>query len=193
MESRVGIFRSITVAEEAVDDLIQRGLTTEESITLLSRESPQRNRTAGAKVASDNDLDNVRTTPAGTADAGKNVGAGLGATIGGAAGFTAGATAASLMVPGLGVIFAIGIGAAALLGLGGAAAGAKVGDTIDREVDKGVPKEHVEFYQQLLRQGRSLVIVNVRGGSEISAVEEVFREHGSEDVETARRESGRAA
>jgi hypothetical protein len=197
MESIVGIFNSPGVAEQAVEDLIERDIP-EQSLTLLSSKElhPSRVRTTVEKpdlAASESTLDKVPTMPAESSGSGKTSGATVGGWIGGAAGFTAGATAASLMVPGLGVIFAAGLGAAALLGLGGAAAGSKLGDTVEDEVDKGVPKEEVEFYRELLRRGRSLVIANVRSGSDISTVREVFRQLGSEDTETARRELRNAA
>jgi hypothetical protein len=189
MENIVGIFRSIATAEQAVNELVSRGMPSD-SFTLLSREAPQ---SLGTRTAPERTLDNIRTSGKEPAGAGKETGTTLGAVIGGSAGFTAGATAATLLVPGLGAIFAIGLGAAALLGLGGAAAAAKVADTIDRNVDTGASQNQVELYRQLLSHGRSLVIADVRSGAEISMVHEVFRRTGSEDVEAARREMGRAA
>lgn len=189
MENIVGIFRSITTAEQAVNELVSRDMASE-SFTLLSSEAPQ---SLGTRTAPEQTLDNIRTSGKEPAGAGKETGTALGAVIGGSAGFTAGATAATLLVPGLGAIFAIGLGAAALLGLGGAAAAAKAGDTIDRNVDTGASQSQVELYRQLLRNGRSLVLAQVRSGAEITMVREVFKQLGSEDVETARREMGRAA
>lgn len=189
MENIVGIFRSMATAEQAVNELVSRDMASE-SLTVLSGEAPQ---SLSTRTAPEQTLDNIRTTGKETAGAGKGTGTALGVAIGGSAGFTAGATAATLMVPGLGAIFAIGLGAAALLGLGGAAAAAKVGDTIDRNVDTGASEKQVELYRQLLRNGRSLVIADVRSGAEISMVREVFGRLGSEDVETARREMGQAA
>jgi hypothetical protein len=189
MENIVGIFRSVTTAEQAVNELVSRDMPSE-SFTVLSSEAPQ---SLATRTAPEQTLENIRTTGKESAGAGKETGTALGAVIGGSAGFTAGATAATLLVPGLGAIFAIGLGAAALLGLGGAAAAAKVGDTMDRNVDTGASQSQVELYRQLLRNGRSLVIAQVRGGAEITMVREVFRRLGSEDVEAARREMGRAA
>ncbi len=189
MENIIGIFHSIDSAERALQDLINRAIP-EQAIVLLSRETPRSNET---RKMPETVLDQARTTSAGSGGAGKAGGAALGATAGGSAGFAAGATAASLMVPGLGLIAAIGIGAAAILGLGGAAAGAKIGDSIDRSVDMGVSADQVKFCHQLLQHGYSLVIANVRSGAEISNVREVFRDHGSEDVETARAKLGTAA
>jgi hypothetical protein len=189
MENIVGIFRAVTDAEQAVVELISRDIP-EESLTFLSRERP---RNYPVRKSSENELESVKTTPAESSGKGKTSGAVLGATIGGAAGFTAGATAASLMIPGFGVVFAIGLGAAALLGVGGAAAGAKAGDATEQEIDKGASKDQVQFYLQLLRRGLSLVIANVRSGADISTVREGFRKYNSEDAETVRRELRSAA
>jgi len=189
MENIVGIFRSLDTAVQVADDLVGRSIP-EGAITLLSREQPRRGRVQKAPEA---ELDKLRTSKAGSVGAGKATGEVLGTAIGGSAGFALGATAAALAIPGLGVIFGIGLGAGALLGLGGAAAGAKLGDSIEDGVDPGASKEQVELYHQLLRRGDSLVIANVRSGSEIATVREVFRQHGSEDVETVRKELGRAA
>jgi len=96
-------------------------------------------------------------------------------------------------VPGVGTVFAIGLGAAAALGLGGAAAGAKAGDVTEHALDVGVPKDDVQFYHDLLRQGRSLVIANVGTEEQAATARSVFKQQGSEDVDRARKELGRAA
>lgn len=189
MENIAGIFRSVDTAEQAIEELIRRSIPGN-SISLLSKESPARNVRG---IATHTDVDPV-TQPGSPAEgSGKNAGTTLGVAIGGAAGFTAGATAATLLVPGLGVIFAAGLGAAALLGLGGAAAGRKLGDTVEDSVDQGASQEQAQFYRQLLERGDSLVIVDVRGGTEIATVRDVFLQRGSLDVETARRELREAA
>jgi hypothetical protein len=58
-----------------------------------------------------------------------------------------------LLVPGVGTIFAIGKGAAALLGLGGAAAGASLGEASEQAADIGVPKDDTFLYRELLKRG----------------------------------------
>jgi hypothetical protein len=189
MENIVGIFRSVTTAEQAVDELIRREMPAE-AVVLLSGEPFGG---MDGRASSEQTLDGVRTTGKEPSGAGKGGGTALGVAIGGSAGFTAGATAATLLVPELGIIFGIGLGAAALLGLGGAAAAAKIGDMIDRNVDTGASEQQVEFYRQLLGHGRSLVIANVRSGAEIAMVREVFQQLGTEDVEAARRALSRAA
>jgi hypothetical protein len=189
MESMIGIFHSIETAEQAADELIKRDMPPQ-SIVLLSREEPKKNRT---QVPHEKQVEKLADPGTGAVGTGKATGEVLGASIGGSAGFTAAATAAALTIPGLGIVFAIGLGGAALLGLGGAAAGAKIGDSVGKEVSAGVPKEQVDFYRQLLQRGYSLVVVDVRSGADISTVQEVFRKLGSEDVEKVRRELREAA
>lgn len=210
METRVGIFHSIGDAEQVIEDLVTRDIPRE-SLLLLSTQSPQRSTSelplevteapkaseaalaASDRAATERQLDKVTQAAPAPADAGKSSGGAIGATVGATAGFTAGATVASLMVPGLGLIFAIGLGAAALLGVGGAAAGAGVGNTIEKNVDMGFPAEEVNFYRQLLQQGKSLVIAKVRSGADITTVQQVYRQRGSEDVDAARERLGKAA
>ena len=92
---------------------------------------------------------------------------------------------ASWLVPGVGTIFAIGLGAAAVLGLGGAVAGAKAGEVMEHKLDIGVPKDDVFFYRELLRRGRSLVIVNLQSDDLGPAARDAIEEQGGEDVAAA--------
>lgn len=185
----MGIFHSIATAEQAVDELLKREMSAQ-SLTLLSREEPKKYRN---RVHHEKDLGELPDPGSKAVGAGKSGGKVLGATIGGSAGFTLAATAAALTIPGLGIVFAVGLGGAALLGLGGAAVAAKAGDSMGNALDEGVSKEDVAFYHRLLQHGYSLVISNVRSGSDISTVREVFRQLGGEDVEKARREIQEAA
>jgi hypothetical protein len=189
METIVGIFHAVNAAENSVNELIKAEIP-QKSLVLLSREKPQG---YGTPPAGEQELEKLRDPGTKAVGAGKATGEVLGVAIGGSAGFALAATAAALTIPGLGIVFAIGLGGGALLGLGGAAAGAKIGHTMGDTVAEGAPKEQVEFYRRLLRKGYSLVIADVRSGSEISTVREVFRKHGSEEIEKARRELGEAA
>jgi hypothetical protein len=189
MQSVVGIFPSLAAAEQAVEGLLSSGMT-QQSIIFLSAESPQ---STSGKMPDENRLETIPTTDAEPDGMGKAVGAVLGGAVGASAGLAGGAAIASMLVPGVGTIFAIGLGAAAALGLGGAAAGAKAGDVTEHALDVGVAKDDVPFYRQLLRRGRSLVIANVESEEQAAIARSVFKQQGSEDVEAARTELGRAA
>jgi hypothetical protein len=98
-----------------------------------------------------------------------------------------------MLVPGVGTIFAIGLGAAALLGLGGAVTGATVGEATEHTLDIGVPRDDLSLYRELLQRGRSLVIANCESDDQASVVSEVFRAQGAEDIDDARQELRRIA
>ena len=85
----------------------------------------------------------------------------------------------------MGSIFALGVGAAALLGLGGAAVGAAVGEKAEEELDTGVPRDDIEKYHSLLRNGRSLVIVNLPSDRDADVIRQILEVHGAEDVDRA--------
>jgi len=98
----------------------------------------------------------------------KTIGKEFGANLGASAGVTAGiaaAAAATLLVPGIGAVFAIGYGAAALLGLAGARVGANVGKALSEDTEAAQPTaddkcpEDVAFFREVLKEGRSLIVV----------------------------------
>jgi anti-sigma B factor antagonist len=92
-------------------------------------------------------------------------GAYVGGLVGGAVGMSTGVVAASLLLPGVGAVFAVGLGAAALLGLAGAGAGSSLGS--GGAENAGAPQpttaekssEDVAFFREVLKEGRSLIVV----------------------------------
>ena len=78
---------------------------------------------------------------------------------------TAGVVAATLLLPGIGTVFALGFGAAALLGVAGAGAGATVGSAAVHDADAPQPttgdksSEDIAFFREVLKEGRSLIVV----------------------------------
>src|ERR1700692_3879654 len=112
METAVGVFARRDRAEEAVKKLLEQGVS-QDSIVYLTRSERE------------------------ATSIGKELGAYVGGLMGGAAGMSAGVVAATaLAIPGVGPVFALGFGAAALFGLVGAGTGAAVGqsDGIDFKV-----------------------------------------------------------
>jgi anti-sigma B factor antagonist len=140
METAVGVFASRDTAEQSVKELLQKGVP-ESSLVFLTRSESE------AKTV------------------GKQLGAFAGGFVGGAAGMTAGVAAATLLLPGIGAVFALGFGAAALLGLAGAGAGASTGSAIAHEAGAPQPtpdhkaSEDASFFREVLKEGRSLVVV----------------------------------
>ena len=89
METAIGVFSARDHAEKAVKELREQGVP-EQSIVFLTR--------------SDSEAKTIA----------KEFGATVGGFLGGAAGMSAGVVAASLLLPGVGTVFALGFGAAAL-------------------------------------------------------------------------------
>jgi len=137
METVVGVFASRDRAERAITELEQ--LVPEESIVFLT--------------CSEGVAQSVR----------KRFGAVVGGIAGGATGVYAGIVA-TVLVPGVGPVFAMGVGAVALLGLAGVGSGAALGKSMVRgALRQGTAEEKcsedVAFFREVLREGRSLVVV----------------------------------
>jgi anti-sigma B factor antagonist len=159
METAIGVFTHRDHAEEAVKDLRDRGVP-EEAIVFLTR--------------SENEAKNIA----------KEFGAYVGGFVGGAAGMTTGVVTAALLLPGVGTVFALGFGAAALLGLAGAGAGASVGSAAAHDADTPLPTatdravEDVAFFREVLKEGRSLIVVRTESQPLATAACEVLDRRG---------------
>ena len=138
METAIGVFASRDNAEEAVKELRERSVP-EESIVFLTR--------------SENEAKTIA----------KEIGAFVGGFVGGAAGMTTGVVAATLLLPGVGTVFALGFGAAALLGLAGAGAAASSAAVSSADAPQPTTDEKcsddVAFFREVLKEGRSLIVV----------------------------------
>ncbi len=141
VETAIGVFPSRERAEEALRELLVSRVP-EESIVFLTRSEPE------ASIL------------------GKQAGATVGGFMGMATGMSAGVAAATLMLTGIGAVFVLGFGAAAVLGLAGAGGGAAVGKAItEGGSDRPQPtpdekcSEDVLFFREVLKAGRSLVVV----------------------------------
>lgn len=154
-ETAIGVFATRGRAESAVKELWARGVP-EESIIFLSR--------------SENEAKTIA----------REFGAYVGGLVGGAVGMSSGAVAASLLLPGVGAVFAVGLGAAALLGLAGAGAGSSLGSAGAPEA--GGPKptaaekssDDVAFFREVLKEDRSLIVVRTESESLAAAACEIL-------------------
>jgi hypothetical protein len=196
MQSVTGVFRSRTDAEVVVGDLVNHGVP-QPSIILLSSDQSSLRGLGGGKgdgdEAVEEKLESMPTTDAEADGMGKSVGALMGGGVGATLGWAAGAAVANLLVPGVGTIFTLGLGGAALLGLGGAVAGAEVGDVTEHALDTGVPKDDVILYRQLLKEGRSLIVVNVDDEDLAKTAKSVMKEQGGETPDQVRNQLHPAA
>ena len=159
METAIGVFTSRDHAEEAVKELRERGVP-EEAIVFLTR--------------SENEAKSIA----------KEFGAYVGGFVGGAAGMTTGVVTAALLLPGVGTVFALGFGAAALLGLAGAGAGASVGSAAAHDGEAPLPtaaekcSEDVAFFREVLQAGRSLIVVRTESRPLVTSACEVLDRRG---------------
>jgi anti-sigma B factor antagonist len=141
METTIGVFNSRDHAEAAVKELLASKVP-EDSIVFLTRSEIE-----------------AQTI-------GRQFGATVGGFIGGASGMASGVVVASLLLPGIGTLFALGFGAAALVGLAGAGAGAAVGKAAAGSGNTGPQPtkdencaEDVSFFRAVLAEGKSLIVV----------------------------------
>lgn len=140
LETAVGVFSSRENAEHALEYLLENGVP-EDAIVYLTRSESE------AVIL------------------GKEIGGFAGGIAGGAVGFGAGMVAATLaLIPGMGEVFALGAGAAAVLALlgkkAGEAAGAKLTKNVDAEVVRdGQSAEDAEVFLNILKRNRSLIVV----------------------------------
>jgi anti-sigma B factor antagonist len=146
MHTAVGVFGSREAAEEAVKELLKQQIP-QESIVFLTRSESE------------------------AMSLGKELGAYAGGFVGGAAGLTTGVVAATLLlIPGIGQVFALGVGATALAGLIGAGTGSALGKAMAQRGGTPQPtpetasQEDIAFFRDVLTQGRSLVIVRTEFG-----------------------------
>ncbi len=70
-----------------------------------------------------------------------------------AAGLEFGAAAATVLIPGVGPVLAVGLAAAAILGIGGAVGGAAAGAALEKDSTTGLPADELFVYKDALRQG----------------------------------------
>ena len=177
MEPVVGIFKSSDDANRAAGYLKSDGIPDDHLIVLLPGSS-ERDLT--------DELAEVPTTDTEPPGVGTALGGVVGGAIGAAGGMSLGAAAASFFVPGVGPVITLGILGAALLGVGGAAAGAAIGEELDEGMLEGLPKDDLYIYEDALRKERSVVIAFVSEGRKAEAVRKILQQAGAEDVDTAR-------
>jgi anti-sigma B factor antagonist len=145
METAIGVFASRERAEETVKELLDERVLQDAIAFLTTSESE-------------------------AMTLGKSLGAFAGGLVGGATGVTAGVVAATLFsIPGIGQVFALGVGAAAALGLAGVEVGkalsAKPNLSLDQAMDNPQPTpgerslDDLTFFGEVLKAGRSLIVV----------------------------------
>ncbi len=151
MYTALGVFTSRERAEETLKELLNARVP-KDSIVFLSRSEHE-----AMAVA-------------------KEVGEIAGGMTGGALGMSAGLIVASLaLLPGIGQVFAVGVGATALLGLIGKKAGASAAHYLAKESEQpAAPAEELgsddaQTFVEVLKAGRSLLVVSTES-SEVAKI-----------------------
>lgn len=116
---------------------------------------------------------------------GAAIGGVVGAALGMAGGFELG-VGATMLIPGVGPVLAVGLAAAAALGVGGALGGAALGEAADHRSTEGVPSDEIFFYEDALRQGRSVVLVLAADSDEAQRARDILGAAGAESLDAAR-------
>jgi CO/xanthine dehydrogenase Mo-binding subunit len=172
MQTVAGVFRSPDAALQAAGELLRAGFLRDQLSVLLPG-------------ASERQIHSAPTSDTEQPGMGGALGGVLGAALGAASGFEIGVWGTAL-IPGVGPILAAGAAAAALLGAGGLIAGAKLGSLGDRKATGGIPADEVFFYEDALRQGRSVVILLAEDPHQARRAYDALRRVGAESIDAAR-------
>jgi hypothetical protein len=172
MKTVSGVFQSKSTAADALSALRSAGFS-QDQINLLCPNSPE---------------GKVHSVPTSETEQ-QGMGGAIGGVVGGALGVAGGlelGMGATALIPGVGPVLAFGLAGAALLGAGGAIAGAAVGAAAEEKTTEGVPEDEIFFYEDALRQGRSVVLVLAESEWEERRARKVMAKAGAESIDAAR-------
>jgi hypothetical protein len=165
MPAVVGVFKSRTDAERGVAKLREIGIPPQQ-INVLTPQATEAE-LAAVPTSQGEQPGMVKT---------------LGALTGGALGAGIGEMVATMLLPGVGLVLALGIAGGGLLG---AIGGGAIGNEAEKTVFSSLPEEEFFVYEDALRRGRSLVIARVDDDA-VEAARGAFDDAGAESVDRAR-------
>jgi hypothetical protein len=175
MNSVVGVFKSRVEAELAAREIHAAGVPSSRIDLLSPGETP-------AEVEG-----SVPTSDAEQPGIGTGLGAVVGGTIGVAGGIVLGDVLATVLLPGIGLVAAVGATAAAILGALGAVGGGAVGRAADKAASAdGIPGDELFVYEDALRQGRSVLIAQAEDDAQAATMRKILEAGGAETVDKAR-------
>lgn len=170
MSHAVGIFADRQKACASLEKLRRAGFADKDLVLLMRQES----------------LDRLETLPTEGAEQ-PGMGKTIGGIAGGAVGLAGGSILGSLLLPSVGTILAIGLGAG-VLGLGGALAGSAAGDLFERMLTHGLPKDEMFLYEDALEQGKCLLVVASPSEAQIERARALMEKEGAESIDAARQQ-----
>jgi hypothetical protein len=174
MKTVAGVFRYTGAARDAAIALRRSGLAQDQVNLLLPN-------------SSEDAIHSIATSQTEEPGVGGALGGVVGAAVGMSAGFELGVVATAL-IPGVGPILAVGIAAAALFGVGGGVAGAMLGEAADEKTTEGVPADEIFFYEDALRQNKSVVLVLAKDKAEEERAQKLLEEAGAQSIDAARKD-----
>lgn len=176
MQTIVGIFNSFADAKRAAAILRSFDIP-EANISVLAPHTPE------AEIEAQVPSSDTEQSGMGSA-----MGGAVGAALGVAGGLEAGVAAASILIPGVGPVIALGLIGAAIFGAGGAAAGAFAGSAMEKGIADGVPRDELYVYEDALRRGRSVVLAFADNTETAESARSALVRAGAESVDAAREE-----
>jgi hypothetical protein len=162
MKTVAGVFRHSESAREAAVALRRAGFPQDQVNLLFPTSSEEA----------------LHSVPASETEQ-PGVGGAIGGVVGGALGIAAGfelGVVVTAMIPGVGPILAVG----------GAVSGAILGEAADENTTEGVPSDELIFYEDALRQGKSLVLVLAKDDSEEERAGKLLEDGGAQSIDAAR-------
>lgn len=122
-------------------------------------------------------------------EAGEQPGMGkaIGAIIGTAGGLSGGLLVSTL-VPGAGLVTAVGLLGAAILGAAGATLGGVAGESLENFMTEGLPEDEIFVYEDALRKGRSVVAVQAEDVVAVDSIRDLLKAKGAEAIDAARQQ-----
>jgi len=162
-----GMFKDRESAERAYSSLESRGYSRNDVNLMMSDET--RNRHFG-EGSGDSELGSKALEGAGIGSA---IGGTLGAIIGGIA-----AIGTSVLLPGLGLIIAGPLAAT----IAGAGAGSLTGGLVGALVGSGIPEDHAQEYEEGIRNGGIVMILNPRTKEDADYFENEWSNHRGENI-----------
>lgn len=172
MATITGVFEHTTAAQECLSRLHRLGVTDPDITVLWPGTSGQASK-------------EIPTSDSEQPGMGAAMGGVVGGAVGAAGGFSIGAAVASLLVPGVGPILVGGLLGTTLLGLGGVEGGKAAGQAIENALFEGLPHDEVFVYEDALRQGRTVIVVEARQDEEVRAA---MTAAGAESIDAARKQ-----
>ena len=169
MKTVTGIFALQSDAQHAMAEMRIAG-AQDDRVTFL---------TPGSSQTEPESVPSVATAQPG-------MGSEVGAVLGAAAGLSAGPLLVAAIIPGVGPVTAFGLLGGAVLAAAGATVDSAAGGKLESHVTEGLPEDELFVYEDALRKGRSVVIVQVNDETEASRLRDLLQSEGAESVDAAR-------